>query len=354
MADGKKPKAVVLMSGGLDSTLAAKLLQQQGVEVQGIHFSTGFCLSDHKRATAPADADPQKLRNEALRAGSDLEVPVELVDLSAEYLEVVFNPKHGYGSNVNPCIDCRIMMLRKAKAYADEIGADFVATGEVMGQRPMSQRRDTMRIIEKESGLEGHLVRPLSAHRLPPTEPENEGLLDRGKLLGLSGRGRRRQMDLIEAMGITDYPLPAGGCCFLTDASFAARFRDKMAHRGKGRMGWEDVTLLKLGRHFRLSPTLKLVLGRKESENLFLERFTEGRVCFTAEGFMGPMALTDESLPTPVEERLCAAITARYCDGKREPEVTVTASGGGVPDRTYTVAPLWDEEQLSKYRLLRE
>ncbi len=347
----RRAKAVVLMSGGLDSTLAAKLLQEQGVEVVGVHFSTGFCVSDHKRATAPADADPAKLRHEGLRAGADLGVPVEIVDLSGDYLEVVFNPKHGYGAHMNPCIDCRAHMLKKAKAIMERERADFVATGEVLGQRPMSQRRDPMRVIERESGLEGRLVRPLSALRLPPTEPEKEGLLDREKLLGLQGRGRRKQMDLIEEKGITDYPAPAGGCCFLTDENYARKFRDKMAHRGKERIGWEDVALLKLGRHFRVSPRLKLIVGRVEAENDFLERYAAGRVRLEAEGFKSPVALTDENPPTAEEERLCASIVARYCDGKHEPTVTVRAAGGEAQDRLHVVAPLWDETLLAPMRL---
>jgi len=352
--EGKRTKAVVLISGGLDSTLAAKVLQQQGIEVQGVHFSTGFCMADHKRATAPVDADPKTLRNEALRAGADLKIPVEMVDLSEEYLEVVFNPKYGYGSNVNPCIDCRIMMLKKAKAYAESIGADFVATGEVVGQRPMSQRRDTMRLIEKESGLEGRLLRPLCAKSLSPTEPEIKGLVDRERLLALHGRGRRAQMDLIKTFGVDDYPAPAGGCCFLTDESFATRFKDKMAHRGEKRIGWEDVTLLKVGRHFRISPTLKLIVGRWESENIFLERFTEGRVSLLSDEVMGPIGLTDESLPTLEEEQLCSAIVARYSDGKKQEQVTVTATGKDQPPRSYAVKPLWDEAVLGPMRLLKE
>ncbi len=350
----RRPKAVVLLSGGLDSTLAARLLQEQGVEVHGVHFSTGFCVSDHKRAVAPPEADPETLRNEALRAGADLAVPVEMVDLSEEYLEVVFNPKHGYGSNVNPCIDCRIMMLRKAKAYADSIGADFVATGEVVGQRPMSQRRDTMRLIEKESGLEGRLVRPLSARGLPPTRPEEAGQLDRSRLLKLHGRGRRPQMDLMAEKGLAGYPLPAGGCCFLTDESYAARFKDKMAHRQGRPMGWEDVTLLKVGRHFRLSPALKLILGRNEGECEFLGRFAEGRVLFEAPDVMGPAALTDESLPGPDQERLCAAIVARYTDGRHDETVAVEARGGGREPRRYDAAPLWDEAVLGPLRILKQ
>jgi tRNA-specific 2-thiouridylase len=338
----RRPKAVVLMSGGLDSTLAAKLLQEQGVEVHGVHFSTGFCVSDHKRATASPEENPSKLRHEGLRAGADLEVPVEIVDLSEDYLEVVFNPKHGYGAHLNPCIDCRAHMLKKAKAIMEREGADFVATGEVLGQRPMSQRRDTMRIVEKDSGLEGRLVRPLSALRLEPTLPE---------LLGLQGRGRRSQMDLIEARGITDYPSPAGGCCFLTDEHYARKFRDKMAHRVKERIGWEDVALMKVGRHFRIAAELKLIVGRNEEENVFLERFQEGRVRLEPSEVKGPVALTDESSPTREEELLCSSIVARYTDGKHQDRVRIRVSGGDAPERLHDVTPLWDEAVLGPMRL---
>jgi len=350
-ATRRRPKAVVLMSGGLDSTLAAKLLQEQGVEVLGVNFSTGFCVSDHKRATAKPGSDPKKLRHEGLRAGADLGVPVEIVDLREDYLDVVFNPKHGYGANMNPCVDCRAHMLKKAKAIMEREGADFVATGEVLGQRPMSQRKDTMRLVEKDSGLEGRLLRPLSAKRLKPTLAETEGLVDREMLLGLQGRGRRKQMDLMEARGITDYPLPAGGCCFLTDEAYARKFRDKMLHRGKARMDWEDVVLLKLGRHFRLAPELKLIVGRNEEENEFLDRYSKGRVRFESPEVEGPVALADESLPSPEMEELCAAIVARYTDGKRLDKVVVTASGGDLHERTHRVVPLWDEDVLGPMRV---
>ena len=347
-----KSKAVVLLSGGLDSTLAARLLQEQGVEIIGVHFSTGFCVADHKRATAPADADPKKLRNEALRAGADLQAPVRLVDISREYLDIVFNPKHGYGANLNPCIDCRAFMLKKAREIMEEEGADFVATGEVLGQRPMSQRKVPMRVIERESGLEGRLLRPLSARLLPPTEPEQAGLVDRSRLLSLQGRTRRPQMDLIAEKGITDYPLPAGGCCFLTDANYARRFRDKMAHRTERPMNQEDVTLLKAGRHFRITPALKLIIGRDERENGFLERFADGsRVRLEVEVIPGPVGLTDESLPGEEEERLCASIVARYSDGRNLPSVTVRAEGGGRPPRTWETTPLKDEAVLGPMRL---
>jgi len=347
----KRPKAVVLLSGGLDSTLAAKILQEQGADLIGVSFSTGFCVSDHKRATADPDDDPRKLRNEALRAGADLGIPVRLVDISKEYLDVVFNPKHGYGAHMNPCIDCRAFMLQKARAIMEEEGADFVATGEVLGQRPMSQRKDPMRIVEKDSGLKGRLVRPLSARLLEETEPEREGLLDRSKLLAIQGRSRRTQMDLIESKGITDYPSPAGGCCFLTDENYARKFKDKMTHRGQARMEWEDVTLLKVGRHFRLTPALKLIVGRREPENVFLERFTNNRVRFECPDVPGPVAITDESLPSQEEEGLCASIAARYSDGKNGASVLVRAISEGRPDREYQAAPLWDESILGPMRL---
>jgi hypothetical protein len=216
----------------------------------------------------------------------------------------------------------------------------------------MSQRKVPMRVIERESGLEGRLLRPLSARLLPPTEPEKEGLVDRSLLLSLQGRTRRPQMDLIAERGITDYPLPAGGCCFLTDANYSRRFRDKMAHRSERPMDQEDVTLLKAGRHFRVSPALKLVIGRDERENQFLERFAKGeRVRFEVEVIPGPVGLTDESVPDDQVERLCASIVARYSDGRDLASVAVRAEGGGRPPRIWETAPLRDEDVLGPMRL---
>lgn len=346
-----KVKAVVMLSGGLDSTLAARVLAEQGIEVVGVHFNTGFCVVETKAQTARPDTDPEKLINRAQAAAKDLRIPVREADISPEFLHVVMNPPHGYGSNVNPCIDCRILMLRKAAEIMREEGADFVATGEVLGQRPMSQHRGAMVAVERESGLQGRLLRPLCALRMPPTEAEVDGRVDRSKLLGLTGRGRRKQMDLLEERGITRYQAPGGGCCFLTDESYARKFRDKMAHRAGRRLTWEDMTLLKVGRHLRVTATLKLVVGRHEAENLFLERFKEGRVWFEPEGVMGPFALADEGVPTPEEERLCAALTARYSGGKGLPSVAVVAVGGGGPPRRHEVAPFGDEARLAAWRI---
>ncbi|HSM91282.1 MAG TPA: 7-cyano-7-deazaguanine synthase, partial [Anaeromyxobacteraceae bacterium] len=272
----RKAKAIGLISGGLDSTLALALVKAQGIEVKAVTFYTGFCIAETQRRRG-GRADGSMPRNEALRAAADLEADVELVDISGpEYLEMLLHPRFGYGANANPCVDCRIFMMRKAKEIMEREGADFVFTGEVLGQRPKSQRRDTLRIVERESKMDGRLLRPLSAKLLKPTIPEEEGLVDRARLLDVSGRGRQRQIALAGELGLTDWPQPAGGCCFLTDESFSKKFFDLLSAReaaGEGRrITQEEVILLTVGRHFRLSPRAKLIVGRNEMENALLER----------------------------------------------------------------------------------
>jgi len=346
--DGTPVKAVALLSGGLDSTLAVKIIRDMGIQVKALNFHTGFCLVDHRRQLDPRRGRIAP-RNEALRAGADLEVPVEMVDISGEYLDVVLDPKHGYGSAANPCIDCRIMMLRKAREYMEREGADFIVTGEVLGQRPMTQHRGTLRLIARESGTADVLLRPLSAKLLDPTKPEREGLVDRESLYAISGRGRKEQMKLAEEKGIVDYPQPAGGCCFLTDRNYARRFRDLVAHRPPGSITMEDLVLLKVGRHFRVSPTAKVVVGRDQAENEFLERYLDGRWAFKVRGFEGPLTLC-EGAPTKDELRAAAALTARYSDGKAEPELQV---GCRHPDGHEEVieTPPAAEDLLEKWRL---
>src|SRR5512144_3386366 len=205
----RRVQAIALVSGGLDSTLALAVVRRQGVEVKAINFYTGFCITETQRRKGgrPDGTVPQ---NEALRAAADLEVDIEYVDISgAEYLDMLVHPRWGYGANANPCVDCRVFMMRKAREIMLAEGADFVFTGEVLGQRPKSQRRDTLRIIERESGLDGRLLRPLSAQLLEPTLPEREGLVDRSRLLDISGRSRQRQMALAEELGVADWPQPA-------------------------------------------------------------------------------------------------------------------------------------------------
>lgn len=325
----KKTKAVGLVSGGLDSTLAAEMLKRQGVEVTGLYFSTGFCKTDHRRAVRRRkDDDPGKLRNEALRAGADGGFPVEVIDVSTEYLQMLLNPKHGYGAHANPCVDCRIFMLKKAKDYADDIGAETIFTGEVIGQRPFSQYREALRVIESESGLGGRLLRPLSAKHLAPTRAEETGLVDREQLGRINGRSRRDQESLAKEYGIEDYPQPSGGCCYLADPTYARRFKDLVAHRPQASITREEVVLLKVGRQFRLSATSKLHVGREEAENEFLRRFAPGRWILEAEGVEGPTGIVSGE-PSTEDLRIAAGIVARYADreGAAEIDVAVTRYG---------------------------
>jgi tRNA U34 2-thiouridine synthase MnmA/TrmU len=265
-----------------------------------------------------------------------------VLNVSEEYLSVVKNPKHGYGSNMNPCIDCRIFMLRKAKAYMEESGASFIVTGEVLGQRPMSQRRDAMRLIEKEAGLEGFILRPLSAKFLPASIPENEGWIDREKLLKIQGRSRKPQIQLADHYGIRDYPCPAGGC-LLTDPGFAKRMKDLLRYFPD--FSLNDVHLLKVGRHFRLSSKLKLVVGRKEEENQKIRTFSEEKdILLKLFRFPGPLSLLrGEAEEREIEQ--AAAITARYSKAKDLKKVEVICRKAMEDaDRTLSVSPLSEKE----------
>src|SRR5512133_832263 len=344
----RQGKAIAMISGGLDSTLALALVRRQGIAVKAITFYTGFCITETQRRKG-GRADGTVPRNEALRAAADLEVDIEYVDISgAEYLDMLVHPRWGYGANANPCVDCRVFMMRKAREIMLAEGADFIFTGEVLGQRPKSQRRDTLRIIERESGLDGRLLRPLSAKLLPPTLPEQEGLVDREKLLDISGRSRLRQMALAGELGVVDWPQPAGGCCYLTDEAFARKFFDVLDAReaagAERKLVQEDVILLSTGRHFRLSPRAKLVVGRTEVENALLEHHVEGRARLEAKGVLGPVALV-EGVATYEERVLAAAIVARYGKGKDLPRVVVEWREGDLVE-TYDVPPAQDEVRI--------
>ena len=320
-------KAVGLMSGGLDSTLAARVLADQGVQVIGLHFSTGFCTTDHRRALGRKNEDPKRLRNEALRAGADAGVEVRVIDVADEYLEMVKHPKHGYGNAANPCIDCRIFMLNKASEIARQEGAEVVFTGEVLGQRPMSQHRGALDMIEKETGLKGRLLRPLSAQHLPPTKAEQDGRIDRDRLLAIKGRSRREQTQLAEDMTIEEYPQPSGGCCFLADRNFGEKFHDLIREEDQpGRtVGRDEIIMLKVGRHFRLTPAAKAIVGRDESENAFLERFRAGRWRLAAVDHVGPVALV-QGETTAADIETAARLAARFSDGRRLAQLRVEAA----------------------------
>jgi tRNA U34 2-thiouridine synthase MnmA/TrmU len=253
-----------------------------------------------------------------------LGIPLKVFNVSEEYLGVVKHPQHGYGRNMNPCIDCRIFMLKKAKAYMEESGAVFIVTGEVLGQRPMSQRKDAMHLIEKEAGLEGLILRPLSAKVLPTTIPEKEGWVDRERLLNISGRSRKPQIELADHYGIHDYPCPAGGC-LLTDPGFAKRMKDLMVYNPQ--FSLNDVHLLKMGRHFRFSNGVKLVVGRNEEENQKIQTFAQGEdILLKVSGFPGPLSLLRGKLNEGDIEK-AAAITVHYGKGKDLGKIEVTYKG---------------------------
>ena len=294
-----KIKAVALFSGGLDSILAVKLIQEQGIEVKGVNFKTPFFGLDKTFLVAKS-----------------LDMDLEIIDITQELLEILRNPKHGLGKNMNPCIDCHTLMFKKAGEYMTKIGASFILSGEVIGERPMSQNRNSLSIIERESGFEGRILRPLSALLLAETIPEKKGLVDRNKLLDISGRSRKRQMELAVKMGIEDYPSPAGGCK-LTEPAFSKRLRDLFIQES---FSLEEIELLKLGRHFRLSRNIKLVVGRNKEENEKIkEFFQEGDFLFKAKNLKGPVSLLKGAyrVNDGFIDKSCQ-ITARYCDRDEE------------------------------------
>lgn len=301
-------KAIALLSGGLDSTLAVSLIVQQGIEVIALNFVTPFCRCSKRGC-----------RSEAVKASEKLDVELRVEYLGEEYLAVVRNPRHGYGKNMNPCVDCRILIFSKARKVMEEEGASFVFTGEVLGERPMSQRRDSMRIIEKESGLVGRLLRPLSAQLFPPILAEEEGVVDRSKLLAISGRSRKPQMRLAEAMSVTEYPCPAGGC-LLTDPVYARKVRDLVERR---EFTMENVELLRIGRHFRLDDSAKLIVGRDQEENGRLESLAgDGDVILSTFPLPGPVALLRNGSNGSIE--LSAMICVAHSDVRKENEVPVS------------------------------
>ena len=302
-------KAIALLSGGLDSILATKLVMQQGVTVEALNFVTVFCTCTKKDSSCLASQS----------AARQLGMPLKVINVSKEYLEVVKSPKHGYGSNMNPCIDCRIFMFKKAKEYMQETGASFIVTGEVVGQRPMSQKRHTLRHIEKETGLDGLILRPLSAKMLEPTIPEKEGWVARDKFMDIQGRGRKPQFQLADDLDIKDYPCPAGGC-LLTDPGFAKRIKDLIKH---DEFTLENVNLLKLGRHFRISEADKAIVGRDETENSrLLALIKDGDAVFKTLRYPGPVVLGRGRLQEAHHDIL-ASIAARYSDADGAPFIEV-------------------------------
>ncbi|HUT91603.1 MAG TPA: hypothetical protein VMY37_19045 [Thermoguttaceae bacterium] len=281
------PRAVVLLSGGLDSMLAVRILQEQGFEVDALNVRTIF----------------ECCKARAAKAAAELGVRLTILSVADDYLDVIRKPTYGYGKGVNPCVDCRLYMCRMAKAYMEEVEACVVVSGEVLGQRPMSQRRWQVEVIERKSGLEGRLLRPLSAKLLPPTIPEREGLIDREKLYAFNGRGRRELIALARRLSIKEIPQPSTGCP-LTQVTFAPRVRDLMQFDPVATR-W-DFELLNAARHVRFDEHTKVVVGRNEEENAVLGDFfrrpdAPSPALLHPESFLGPDVLvvgrvTDEAI----------------------------------------------------------
>ncbi len=296
-------KGILLYSGGLDSILAAKLLMEQGVDLIGLHFVLPFY---------PPYFDLNEL--DAAKQAKKIGLKLEFYRCGKEYLEMLKNPMHGYGKNINPCIDCRIFFIKKAAEYMERFNADFVATGEVVGQRPMSQLKHTLRHIEKNTNLAGKLLRPLSARILKPTIAENEGKIDRTRLLDINGRGRKRQFELAAQYGITDYSSPSGGCLF-TDNNIAARIKDIFDKEDEVKE--IDLYLSTIGRHFRTDKNSKIIVARNQKESMDLENIKEFADSMLYPVFSGPTVFVKGK----IDDKDLSAITsimARY--GKPEPD----------------------------------
>jgi hypothetical protein len=333
-----KRKALALLSGGLDSTLAVKVMLEQGIDVEALNFTSPFCTCTGKNAGC---------KSEAVRVAEELKIPIKVMNKGTEYLEIVRKPKHGYGSGMNPCIDCRIFLLRKAKEYLVEAGADFVITGEVLGQRPMSQRRDAMRLIERESGLEGLLLRPLSARHLAPTIPETEGWVDRDRLLAITGRSRKEQMRLADEMDVRNYPCPAGGC-LLTEPSFVSRIRDVFDHCDE--LDPRSFRLLKVGRHFRVGPRTKAIIGRNEAENIVLEQGAQaGEAIVRWLGGSSPVGVVS-GLVQPDMLETAAKLLLRYTRAAVDIdcEVKIVLDGD---ERHLSVQNTFDDARIDEFRI---
>ncbi len=329
-------RALALISGGLDSILAAKLIKQQGIEVIGICFASAFFGAKN-----------------AERMAAQIDMPLRVVDFTEDHLAMTKHPRHGYGKNMNPCIDCHAMMLRYAGNLLTELQGDFLITGEVLDQRPMSQNKKSLGIVQKESGFEEKILRPLCALNLEPTQMEIDGLVDRTSLLGISGKSRKPQIELAKELGIKDYPSPAGGC-MLTEPNFANRLKDLYKH-GKESVKLIDIELLKLGRHFRVSPTLKIVCTRDESEyDLLTNLLKDEHMIFETADCNGSTIVAAPSLGGELshEDMLFAAsVAAKYSKEKEKENVRIKFGKKSDTEYKYLqVKPISDEE-LRKYLL---
>lgn len=328
----QKIKAVALFSGGLDSVLAVKLVQKQGIDVYAAAFCSPFFIAGKEKKA--------KLREYAKR----LKFRVKLIELGADYLRLVRKPKYGHGKNINPCIDCHAFMLKKAKQYSKKINAKFIFTGEVLDERPMSQNKASLDIVAREAGLKGKLLRPLSANLLPETEAEKKGFVDRDKLMSVKGRSRKPQFELAKRFKIKEYETPAGGC-LLTSEAYSNKLKDLFKHNKK--IGVDNVRLLKVGRHFRAGKN-KIIVGRNKEDNEQLLKSKKGSLVFEAKGIMGPTTLLIGK-PNKKSVELAASLTARYSDAKKDKVLIIY--GKKALNREITAVKIKDKE-LERLRII--
>lgn len=305
-------KALALISGGLDSLLAAKLVLSQGIHVEGINFFTGFTGDCLVKDAVFCKKTAEKISHNASWVAQQLGIKLHIIDAVESFKPILLHPKYGYGANFNPCLDCKLFMILEAKKWLDEHGFDFLITGEVVGQRPMSQRADTLPLAVTVT--DDRILRPLSAKLLAPTLPEREGWVKRELLEGIGGRGRKEQIALAARFEFKEFPQPAGGCV-LTDPNFCARLKDLWACRKNNDYSLADIQLLKIGRHIKFSTNLLLIIGRDESENNFLEKFAGKNILLQTENFPGALVLV-EGNPTDDDLQKIAQIAAAYSKGK--------------------------------------
>ena len=336
MTEEKKKKVVALLSGGLDSQLAIKMMQEQGFDVSAVAIKTPFCDFDCGRGCG------FEIRERA----DDLDVNLKTVYLGDEYIEMLKHPKHGIGAGFNPCIDCRSMMFDAAKKHMEEIGAEFIISGEVLGQRPMSQHAPALKTIEKESDLVGKIVRPLSAALLPETDPEKDGLIKRENLGMISGRTRRNQLDMAEKYGIENPP-NAGGGCLLTEPHFGIKAKDLFSHTKNPTIN--DIDLLKIGRHFRLDEETKFIVGRNTDENEMIKAISlPGDILLEAKDFVGPVSILRGS-NSKKHIKFASSITLRYSDAPDDEQAIVSIRDNDLVEEIASQSA--EEESYIQFRM---
>ncbi|MCL5260561.1 MAG: tRNA (5-methylaminomethyl-2-thiouridylate)-methyltransferase [Gammaproteobacteria bacterium] len=306
-------KAIALISGGLDSLLAAKLIIDQGIYVEGINFFTGFTGDNPNHVLSPDNT------KNAAWVAKQLKIKLNIINIVDEFKPVLFNPKYGYGANLNPCLDCKLFMILKAKGWAIEHGFDFLVTGEVLAQRPMSQRKDTLPLAVKLT--DDLILRPLSAKLLAITLPEREGWVKRELLCAISGRGRKKQIELAEQFGFKDYPQPAGGC-LLTEANFCKRLEEFWQFRGTRDYSLQDIELLKIGRHIYFTPQIRLIVGRNENENRILAELCPDKITLQTKSHPGALVVVDGN-PNSEELEKIKQIAVFYSKGKGAENIEV-------------------------------